>query len=394
LFGHVSQPELIGQTPLQQMQAEQRRLRDQINSTRAGLDSTRHQALLIQYELIDLDIQLEEALNRIENINRQLENTVASLQRMELELEQAQQDYDEQMELVIGRLRSIRRMGDVGYLEAILRANSFTDFLRRSKHVNTIAEHDRNMLDAMEAAERRVAQKLDEIFGIQQRIETQLFLAQEQQDELNRIIDEQDALLMKYQNDIAMESALLLALNERDRTVVAQITAEEERLERERRERERLAELARQNNLAASRAYWEEVMRNNGAILEWPLPGYYRISSDFGNRTHPITRRPDFHHGIDVGAPLGTPIIAVMDGVVERATFNSSYGFYVEINHGNGLSTLYAHNSRNMVREGQQVKRGETIALIGSTGSSTGPHIHFEVRLSGTRVDPKPYLGR
>ena len=127
----------------------------------------------------------------------------------------------------------------------------------------------------------------------------------------------------------------------------------------------------------------------------WPHPTHTRVSSGFGYRIHPISGTRRFHAGIDIPAPFGTPVLAVASGVVTRAAYNrGGWGNFVVIDHQNGYSTLYAHNSRNLVRAGDRVRQGDTIALVGSTGSSTGPHIHLEIHRNGRQVDPMPYFNR
>ena len=126
--------------------------------------------------------------------------------------------------------------------------------------------------------------------------------------------------------------------------------------------------------------------------FQWPLPGRYRLSSLFAGRVHPITGKYHHHTGIDIPAPGGTPILAAKSGVVLTSERGSSYGNYVVISHGGGQTTLYAHMSSRAVSEGQTVKQGQTIGYVGSTGSSTGNHLHLEVRINGTRKDPQAYF--
>ena len=130
----------------------------------------------------------------------------------------------------------------------------------------------------------------------------------------------------------------------------------------------------------------------SGGKFLWPAPGHYQITSKFGYRVHPLTGTRRLHAGIDIAVPSGCGIYAAADGVVAVSTYSSSAGNYVMINHGGGISTVYMHNSKLLVSVGDQVKRGQKIALSGSTGWSTGPHCHFGVRKNGTYVNPIPYL--
>ena len=129
-----------------------------------------------------------------------------------------------------------------------------------------------------------------------------------------------------------------------------------------------------------------------GGELEWPVPGYTRITSKFAMRVHPITGQYKLHTGVDIGAPEGANFVPANDGIVVKAELNAAYGNMVIIDHGGGISTLYAHGSAILVEVGQSVKRGDSILKVGSTGYSTGPHAHFEVRINGVATDPLPYI--
>jgi murein DD-endopeptidase MepM/ murein hydrolase activator NlpD len=126
--------------------------------------------------------------------------------------------------------------------------------------------------------------------------------------------------------------------------------------------------------------------------MAWPVPGYTTITSKYGMRTHPITGVYKLHSGVDISAPTGTNFIAAADGVVTKATYNTAYGNMVMIDHGGGISTLYAHGSEIMVQVGQEVKKNDVVLKVGSTGYATGPHAHFEVRINGSTVEPLDYI--
>ena len=126
--------------------------------------------------------------------------------------------------------------------------------------------------------------------------------------------------------------------------------------------------------------------------MAWPVPGYTRITSKYAMRVHPITGQYKLHTGVDIGAPEGSNFIAANDGVVIKAGMNAAYGNMVIIDHGGVITTLYAHGSEILVEVGQTVKRGEAVLKVGSTGYSTGPHAHFEVRINGVATDPLPYI--
>jgi murein DD-endopeptidase MepM/ murein hydrolase activator NlpD len=129
-----------------------------------------------------------------------------------------------------------------------------------------------------------------------------------------------------------------------------------------------------------------------GGEMMWPVPGQYKITSPFGNRLHPISKQYKMHTGIDISGPKGTPVVAAQTGTVVYANWFGSYGKAIIVDHGGGITTLYAHNDTINVSVGSVVKKGDNIALLGSTGYSTGPHLHFEVRINGEYVEPLTYV--
>ena len=138
----------------------------------------------------------------------------------------------------------------------------------------------------------------------------------------------------------------------------------------------------------------EQGRRYDGGIFTWPAPSYTRISDDYGTRIHPILGVQQFHNGIDMAAPGGSPILAAYDGTVVAAAYSNSMGNYIMIDHGDSLYTIYMHASALYVSKGQEVSKGQKIAAVGSTGRSTGNHLHFSVRKNGSYVSPWSYLGK
>ena len=180
-------------------------------------------------------------------------------------------------------------------------------------------------------------------------------------------------------------------LDDKKDAVDSDIAQTQEELDKMEAEAEALNEQIRRE-AEANAANNDDVVYYNGGQMQWPAPAYTRISCYFGWRTHPITGRKNYHGGTDLAAPGGSPILAAESGTVIIAARHWSYGNYVVIDHGGGLATLYAHSSKLLVSKGQHVERGQKIALVGTTGSSTGNHLHFEVRKNGVRVNGLPYI--
>ena len=198
---------------------------------------------------------------------------------------------------------------------------------------------------------------------------------QKEQASVNTLISEKEKQIVAYEGDISNQEAAIAEYEAQIAAEDAEIAALEKAVEADR------AKLAEENRV-----------KYDGGMFQMPCPSYKRISDDYGNRMHPTLGVEKFHNGVDFAAPSGSPILAAYDGRVVAATYNSSMGNYVMIDHGDGLYTIYMHASKLYVSSGQTVTKGEQIAAVGSTGRSTGPHLHFSVRLNGSYVSPWNYL--
>ncbi|MCL2201751.1 MAG: M23 family metallopeptidase, partial [Oscillospiraceae bacterium] len=214
-------------------------------------------------------------------------------------------------------------------------------------------------------------------------LEAEKELLEERQIELAYQVAEADAIIYALLQDRETEAAIYAEIAADEARILADIRRAEE-------------ELRRQEAEAAARRQAQNIVRGTGE-LRWPVPGHNRISSPFGTRMHPVFRVMRQHSGIDIPAPHGTNVIAADTGVVITSTFNSSFGNFIVISHGenrNGdrITTLYAHLQSRAVSVGDRVERGQVIGRVGSTGVSTGPHLHFEVTVNGTRVNPSRFV--
>jgi murein DD-endopeptidase MepM/ murein hydrolase activator NlpD len=286
--------------------------------------------------------------------------------------------------------------GTISYFEIVFGATSFADLLSRIDFISEIMNYDEGVYDDYVAAKNEtLAAKaaLEEANALQQ--------------EAKR---EQEIREAELEDQVAEASALIIELGENIDAFEnerAQLQEEEARLEKE--IEDKMEALAQQKAAEeAARRAAEEAARNQAANYVsggmpdgdgvaygdfiWPSADSRYITSLFGTRLHPIYHTYKTHNGIDIGASYGTSILAADGGTVTTSTYSSSYGNYIIVNHGNGTSTLYAHMSSRLVSEGQSVSQGQTIGLVGSTGVSTGPHLHFEVYVSGSRVNPLNYF--
>lgn len=348
-------------------------LRSSLSSVQAQKRSLQRQIAKKRREVKTVMGDIEVVDSRLTNLERSLEITGARLSSnkreqasLAQELKLAESALYERREQARRRLRQMYMQGEGSGVAALLTSHSVGELAARKAVFERVAERDRQLFEDLvrlkEGVERRKRRKdelVREIAGLKARQESeqgQLEVVKKDKKNLLGELQQQQAELRKQYDELDRES----------RSLAAQIRAYQERM----------------------RGTKREVSPFRGSLLR-PVPG--PITSSFGNRFHPILRERRMHTGVDIGAPWGTAIRAAAPGVVISAGYRRGYGNTVVIDHGGGLSTLYAHCSRLFVSAGQSVKRGASVAAVGSTGLSTGPHLHFEVRINGSPVNP---LGR
>lgn len=305
-------------------------------------------------------------------LDQDIEAKNAEILVLEGDIAHLLEDIETNRTLFQERLKAFYLNGEASELEILLGAESFADFLNRYSIVKAVADRDKSLMDDLQeqidqqsaqlAEYEQRKQELEEKVAEAEALQEQLLL---KETELEDMADECEELLQQVQND---EKAKQDAINTLD--------ADMEALEKE----------------------IEEAIRNStgsfSGTFAWPCPGYSRISSNFGYRYHPVTGQYKLHKGVDIAAAKNTPILAAADGKVTTAwaTEHGSYGKYVIIDHGGGYVTLYAHCNSVSVRAGDTVKRGQTIAKVGKTGTATGYHLHFEIRENGNYINPMDYF--
>jgi len=340
----------------------------------------------IEDELRELDERLIAATDDFHNISQALDATTAAFEQAALDVAVTQEELYRQYDVITARLRDMQTQGTMGLLSVLFQATSLRDFLLRLEYVNNLARADQEMVARLEATEVRLI-LLQESYARQFNMVEDLQIRQQRYiDYLANLEAERIAYFELLLEDEYRAAALLAFYEERAAEVYAiwheAYQEEQRRLEEERRARQRRIE--EEQRIAVA---------NLSGMFLWPVESSASISSPFGPRRHPITGRQETHSGIDIRAVHGAAIRAADCGVVILSGWNGGFGITVIIDHGDGIHTLYAHNSRNLVSVGDRVTRGQTIALVGSTGVSTGPHLHFEVRVGGRWVNPGPFLG-
>ncbi len=323
-----------------------------------------------------LDASLTDIETKIEELKQLVTEKEEEIRQTEEELAAAQDLKVQQYEAMKLRMKFIYESGSAGgYLEMILNSDSFGELLNKADYIEALSAYDARMLDEYVKNEQLI-QACKEDLDAQKEV---LLAAKEQQeseqDALEELISTKESEIVAYQSDINNKEA---AIKEYEQMIAAQDAAIKE-LE---------ALVAEERKALAA----ENARKYDGGMFTWPAPNYTRISDDYGYRMHPILGVQQFHNGVDMAAPSGSPILAAYDGEVVAASYSSSMGNYIMINHGDSLYSIYMHASALYVSKGDVVSKGQKIAAVGSTGRSTGPHLHFGVRLNGEYVSPWTYL--
>ena len=320
----------------------------------------------------NLENQIYAVEQEIANIAAQIEKYNELIAQKEEELAQSEREQQEQYELFCQRVRLMEEQGEVSYWSILFSSSDFADLLDRFMMVEEIIDYDNAVMERLIAMQKKI--EADKASLEQSRREQEEAKAEE---------EAAKAELQSLKKDVEKTLAEIQDKEEEVKKAEQELQNAAAKMDAEirRKEAQLAAQLAAANN---------PIVSESG--FQWPLPGRYRLSSLFAGRVHPITGKYHHHTGIDIPAPGGTPILAAKSGVVLTSERGSSYGNYVVISHGGGQTTLYAHMSSRAVSEGQTVKQGQTIGYVGSTGSSTGNHLHLEVRINGTRKDPQAYF--
>lgn len=269
--------------------------------------------------------------------------------------------------------------GDTAYIEMIFSSKSFGEFLNKNEYVKKLSEYDRKMLQEYKETKEAIDIYKKELEEEQATLEEAKEDAKAEEASMETLIVAKEQEIGLYEADISNKSQLVKEYEAEIAAQTASIAALEKAVAEE---KERL------------KAANEAVQSYDGGMFTWPAPSYTRISDEYGYRIHPILGVKQFHNGVDMAAPSGTSILAAYDGTVVNASYSSTMGNYIMIDHGDGLYTIYMHASALSVSKGEGVTKGQKIGAVGSTGRSTGPHLHFSVRLNGSYVSPWNYLSK
>ena len=378
-------------------------LRQELNALQAQAETLRTQGAELEEQLeanrtdtqstIDkkfaVDQQIRQTEAELENVNAQIQQYSLLIAGKQSDLEAAQQAYDAMRETYKTRLRAMEEQGSVSYWSVLFQSRSFADLLDRINMIREIAEADQRMLEELKDAAKQVAREQEQLrqdLRAQDQVRAQL-LALEAELERQRAEADQylkdlafamENLTEEYEAMAAQEAAI-------QKQVMEAQAAYDQALSQE--EAARLAQLNQGN--AAGGGGGTGTPSASGFLC--PVSGAF-ITDAYGWRFHPVKKKQSFHTGVDFAVSQGTPICAMAAGTVSDCGSNNAYGYYVSLSHGGGYGSFYGHMTNYVVSAGDTVSQGQVIGYVGSTGISTGPHLHFEIYVNGGTVNPMEYV--
>lgn len=346
----------------------------QINQNASSIKKNQNELNKIQNEkkdvleeIEDLNQDIRASQAELDELQGQIDSLNAEINDKENEIKEGEQLLENKNKLLQKRIKAMYENGEESYFEILLDSENMVDFLKRYDLMNRMVESDKNLFNEITAKHKSI----EEIKVALESSKNVREMAKKQEQEKNNALNSKKSKKDNYIKELDKDAKKLEKL-------IDQELAESRALEAQIK--------ALQGGGSGS-----TVNYSNTQFL-WPSAASKRITSKYGNRLHPVLKVYKLHTGIDIGAGSGTNILASNSGKVIKAQYNSAYGNMIIIDHGGGMSTLYAHASKLLVSVGQTVNRGDVIAKVGSTGYSTGPHLHFEVRKNGSPVDPMPYI--
>lgn len=380
---------MLASVPLTTIYAEDEDLNNQLSGIQqqmeeAGNKKANAEVTItnVSEQLHQIQVELDQATANLKNYEQQrmaVENEIVKNEKL---LAEAQARLSKREGVLNKRVRDIYINGRLSYLEVIIGAKDFSDFANRVEMLKRIIDADIKLISSIKTEREEISQRKATLEADRAKVVELENKAREAQAVIQKKKDEQSAILAQAQNDKAVAEQMQADLQASSDAIRAML---------QQRAAERAAAAAAAAQAAQSSGGGSDYTYVQGTgQLAWPVSGV--ITSGFGWREHPIFGRQIFHSGIDIGVDEGTPVHAADSGTVVYSGWMDGYGYAVVIDHGNGISTLCAHNSDLAVSEGQSVSKGTVIAYAGSTGNATGPHVHFEVRVNGDPVNPLGYL--
>jgi murein DD-endopeptidase MepM/ murein hydrolase activator NlpD len=352
----------VASSKLQETEQEYQKLNNEIQKLEKQMQSTASTQKKVTKEINSLEGNIKSLETQIEVLEDSIKVKESELVILNDKLAQADKSLLENKDEMYSRLRVMYKSKNIGFIEVVLGAKDIEDLLTRIDLIKRIQEHDSQMIKDLTQLRNDISSMKVEVEEVKANLVSQKSELDSKQNDLTGNLEDLEVKKVELSKDLE------------------ELERREDELNKEAQE---LTKIIQKLKLEAKYV---------GGEMMWPVPSSYRITSAFGNRYHPILKKYKMHTGIDIGAKSGSNIVAAQTGTVIYSNYLGSYGKVIMIDHGGGYVTLYAHSSKLIAKNGQKVTKGDVIALVGSTGLSTGPHLHFEVRKNGEFVDPVQYV--
>ncbi len=348
---------------IQKLEDEKESLRQSIQSTKEQYEEQVQLYSKQEQELVAIQNEISYQVDAIEETNKQIKEKQIEVDAKKSEVNKAQSDINDHVQALRKRLRAMYKFGEIGYLQILIKADSLSDALTRVDMVRFLANYDKKMLEDLQLLK-------DILYAKQKALEEEKLALENLKEE--EVLQKED-LDRAYQRELLKKQSIFMNMEILERQK-QQLESESAKIE------ETLKQMVIKRDYV-------------GGAMAWPLDYNNNIiTSYFGPRAEVVAGSGNYHGALDIAAPMGSNIYAALSGEVIVSSRAYGYGEVVMVDHGGGIVTLYAHSSLRLVEIGQYVNKGDLIAKVGSTGMSTGPHLHFEVRVNGTRVDPLQYV--
>ena len=343
------------------LQEQSNNLTEELNNANNILKAVQDEISENMQQLQELDVKISESQQELNNINFEVEDLEKQIEENEIKLSEIEEKYENLRNVYINRMVAIYKTPQLQYLDVLLNSKNMIEFVSNYYSIKQVMKLDKKIIEGVKEQKEE--------------IETTKSL----------LAEKKKQIVISKQNQVKQAQVLSNTKTARE-YYISKLTNEEKELQQKiDTYNNQVAEIEAEIKLLAANSISDDYI---GGAIKWPVPGYSTITSQYGMRVHPITGAYKLHTGVDISAPIGASFIAAANGIVTKATYNFAYGNMVIIDHGGGVQTLYAHGSEIMVQLGQTVSAGTEVLKVGSTGYSTGPHAHFEIRINGQTINP------